>query len=285
MYGEITVAAEIGSNWDSKEGLLETIQQVAEAGAHAFKIQLFKARKLYSVVRAPSICRNLAEYEIPYSCLPDIKTACNKYGLDFWISAFDLDSIAKAAEYATALKIASGDITSPTIINAIAQECESHHIPLIFSDGAATLQEVYATLDIINKYTIPRTVLLHCVSKYPALRDEYNLLSVMELGVEVEELGLSDHTKDSMTAVVGVAQGMTYFEKHIKPNGLKRVSPDTNHSITMSALRLYIDDIKAARSTLGKTEWIMRKGEEGERLWARRGSDGLRPTDGVQEKR
>ncbi len=285
MYGEITVAAEIGSNWDSKEGLLESIQQVAEAGAQAFKIQLFKAHKLYSDVRAPGICRNLSEYEIPYAWLPDITEMTRKYGLGFWISAFDPSSIEKAAEYATALKIASGDITSPYIINAVAQLCEFHHIPLVFSDGAATLQEVYAALDIIHKYTIPQTVLLHCVSKYPALRDEYNMLSIMELGVEVEELGLSDHTKDSMTAVVGIAQGMTYFEKHVKPNNLRRVSPDSNHSITMSALRLYIDDIKAARSTLGKTEWIMRKGEEGERLWARRGSDGLRPTDGVQEKR
>ena len=284
MYDEITVAAEIGSNWDSKEGLLESIQQVAEAGAQAFKIQLFKAHKLYSKVRAPGICRNLTEYEIPYNWLPEIVEATRKYGLGFWISAFDIDSIEKAAEYATALKIASGDITSPTIINAVAQECESHHIPLVFSDGAATLQEVGDALDIIHKYTIPQTILLHCVSKYPALPSEYNLLSAVELGIEVEELGLSDHTKDSMTAVLGVALGMSYFEKHIKPNNLKRNSPDSYHAITISALHQYVSDIKLANAILGRSEWLMRKGEEGERLWARRGSDGLRPVDSVKEK-
>jgi sialic acid synthase SpsE len=108
-----------------------------------------------------------------------------------------------------ALKIASPELNHLPLL----QEASGYGIPLFLSSGVSTLGDIERALSITGRAA---TVLMHCITSYPAPEEEYNvrLLRGLQslLGVEV---GLSDHSLDPLLVpVAAVLYGASVVEKH-----------------------------------------------------------------------
>jgi len=282
--------AEVGSNWkastynESYKLAMSAIIQAANAGATIVKFQIFKADTLYSKMRAPKLWKRFQDYELPLEWLPDLQTQAHDAGVQIWYSVFDPNLIGQVAQYTDGLKLASGDLLYRPLYMEMAAVSEEYQIPMAISTGMANTEEIVLMLeDIVFSAKDEGIYLMNCVSSYPAKAEDYALNSIYDIGIEwADRIGLSDHTMDSLTAQLAVARGYTFFEKHFRPDN-SYFSPDAIVSMTPNGFKQYVQDIKLANQILG----IYRKepvaSETNDRLWARRGSDGLRPTDGVYE--
>ena len=273
------VIAELGSNWQDLNDVLTAVKEVSEAGAHALKIQYFRADTLYSKERALNLYAAAKRYEFLQEWLPIVARECGKHSLDFGASVFSPGDVEILLPYVKFFKIASGDILHRSLIDAVYKTEKQ----VFISTGAATNDEI---LDVVKLY--PDAVMMACVSKYPARLEDYRL----GLGDLVEGvIGLSDHTVDgtlfselyeySALACYALAYGYTFFEKHFRPSSLKNMTPDYNHSVHKVGLHNYIYYLNRVKNLFENRE--LTPEEEKERLWARRGKDGLRPNDEVHE--
>jgi sialic acid synthase SpsE len=108
-----------------------------------------------------------------------------------------------------ALKIASPELNHFPLL----EEAASYALPLFLSCGVSTLGDIERALAITG---VRNTVLMHCVTSYPAPEEQYNV-SVLRmlrsaLGVET---GLSDHSLDPiLVPVAALACGACSLEKH-----------------------------------------------------------------------
>ncbi len=285
------VMAEIGSTWrvDSQERshqlALNAITEAAQAGATAVKVQVFCADSLYSQRRAYRHWLNAARYELPLAWLPEMAELAHRQELVFWASVFAPDLVGQVAPYVDGLKVASGDLTYTLLVDEMVEQANTWHLPLAFSTGAATQDEVGDLLERVHeRYEGPGITLLECVSAYPAHAYDYNLRGGTIFGDTVDEIGLSDHTRDSvLPAQLAVALGYTVFEKHFRPQGADPHNPDYAVAVDGEQLAHYVKALHGARAIVGDWRKYPKPCELDERTWARRGGDGLRPTEDGHE--
>ena len=137
------------------------------------------------------------------------------------------------------------------------------------STGMANEAEIAAAVEMALKHGSGQLALLHCVSGYPAPAAEYNLRSIPMLrqrfGVEV---GLSDHTLGSATAIAATALGATIIEKHFT---LARADggPDCTFSMEPAELAELIESVKTAHAALGVADYQLTQSELGNRAFRR----------------
>lgn len=124
------------------------------------------------------------------------------------------------------IKVASRDITNTLLIDRLRRMS----FPLILSSGLSSYAEISTALHRVYK---SRPTLMHCVSKYPTPPEEANLMRICSLKERFKsfEVGYSDHTKGIDAAIIAVAIGATFIEKHITLNKYDKGS-DHRCSIT-----------------------------------------------------
>lgn len=281
--------AEIGSNWqrpyeaDAYVAACRSIREAAAQGATAVKFQLFRADSLYSKNRAPKQWKRARGYELPLDWLPGLADVAHECGVEFWCSVFAPGLVREAAQYLDAIKVASGDITYTELLITARAASFRRAIPLAVSTGAATEAEVWDVVRLwwkMWRHPAPDFYLFQCVSQYPAGAEQMNLSVVQsEPFQEAHRVGLSDHTLTSTAAMLAVALGYSLFEKHVMLPGTPEDSPDYGHSLTPEQFGYYVKDIQRAESIVGSGRKEPTEAEAGERQWARRGADGLRPVE------
>ncbi|HHQ4671453.1 pseudaminic acid synthase [Aeromonas veronii] len=179
----------------------------------------------------------------------------------FDFSAVDLLELLDCPAY----KIASFELVDLPLIRYAAQTGK----PLIMSTGMANEAEIAAAVDIALKHGNGQLALLHCVSGYPAPAAEYNLRTIPMLrqrfGVEV---GLSDHTLGSATAIAATALGATLIEKHFT---LARADggPDCAFSMEPAELTELVASVNTAHAALGVADYQLTASEQGNRAFRR----------------
>lgn len=280
------VIAEIGSNWkkkdleDSYNHAITSVYAAATAGANAAKFQLFRADSLYSKERAYTNWMNAKQYELPLEWLPDLQKMAHRFGIELWASIFSEDLIDPALLYVDGIKVASGDLTNESLVRAMANASGRVQIPLAVSTGAATYDEIENALEWVGEAHL--VILFHCVSSYPTDPLTLNLRSGLTFAKNkrVHSLGFSDHTLTSEAACLAVALGYSYFEKHFAAEG-SWATPDTVVSASLEKLHQYVTDINKSSYIIGSIHKSVEAGEQSERIWARRGKDGLRPANDV----
>lgn len=276
--------AEIGSNWIGGSGispknmLYDSISQACEAGANAVKLQYFRANTLYSRHRAPDLHARSVEFELPTYLLAYAAEVAAVFGVEFWVSVFDSKLVKDVARYADVIKIASGDLTYLPLRMEVSRAGK----PIAISTGGALDYEIS---DALEYFATEDTTLFYCVSEYPAQPKDFRLGSILKYRGYVDriKIGLSDHTKGSIVAQLAVAKGYTVFEKHFRALDASKKSPDFDVSGDLGELKHYIDSVKSAYEICGGDKKTITAAEAKERLWARRGSDGLRPTEEALE--
>lgn len=156
----------------------------------------------------------------------ELNTYCDKQGVKFMSTPFDLDSVDFLAglnmDY---MKIPSGEITNLPYLRKIAKL----QIPVIMSSGMCTLGDIEAAMNVLTTNGLDESEisLLHCNTEYPTPFEDVNLRAMQTLkqcfGVRV---GYSDHTKGIEVPIAAVAMGAEIIEKHFT---LDRTLPGPDH--------------------------------------------------------
>ena len=281
------------------------VYAAAEAQADAIKFQTFTADEIAADVPIPrgrggaahdawlerlgaqslrDLCRHGG---LPRPWHFELKRLAEMMGLTFLSTPFSLDAARFLVEevQVPALKIASGDLTFTPLL----QYAASTGLPLLLSTGGATLAEVQQALHVITSQAQASTgvVVLQCVSSYPCPPDACNLRAIQTLQQRTlcDAVGWSDHTVDeALVPALAVALGATVIEKHLKL-AEDDTSIDAGHSLAPAQFKRMVEVMRQTAAALGTGEKWPHALEAHDRLWARRGSDGLRPTDAARAGR
>jgi N-acetylneuraminate synthase len=269
------VIAEMSGNHNrSLERALAIIDAIADAGAHAVKLQTYTAdtmtldlREGAFVIDDPTSLwhgRSLHdlydEAHTPWDWHPALFARARERGLACFSSPFD-DTAVDLLEGldAAAYKIASFENTDVALLRRVARTGR----PVIVSTGMASLAEIHQAVATIRSEGNEQIVLLKCTSTYPADPGDSHLRTIPHLreafGVEV---GLSDHTLGIGVPVAAVALGATVIEKHVTLDR-KDGGVDAAFSLEPHELRALVDETKRAHASLGVVRYGASAAEQG----------------------
>lgn len=216
------VVAEAGSahGGDLAQGR-ELIDAAAAAGADCVKFQVIFADEivhpLSGSIALPGGSTPIYERFRALERGPEFYAAllerCRERGVEFLASAFGRRSAALLASLGVkAYKVASPELNHLELLREM-RTLAGQSRPLVLSTGVSRLSDVERALAVSGGCT----VLLHCITAYPAPEEQYNLRLLGSLaavfGVPV---GVSDHSLDPLL-VPGAAllEGACLLEKHI----------------------------------------------------------------------
>ena len=245
------IIAEISSNHNSSiTNAKKLILDAKKYGAHAVKLQTFTPD-------AMTIKSNRSEFKIksglwkgknlwdlyskcstPYAWHKILFDYAKKIGITCFSSPFDAEGVNLLEK----LNIPFYKIASPEIDLAYKTA---------INNGAKNV------------------ILLYCVSKYPAVMEDYNFNNIKILKERYKcKVGFSDHSVDNKVATAAIIAGAEVLEKHIalknQPN-----SPDYEFSLKGVEIKDYITNAKEISSTINKN-YFYRSIEENKNLIFRR---------------
>jgi N-acetylneuraminate synthase len=284
------VIAEAGSNWrmgTTKRDLAmakRLIDVAIESGADAVKFQTYKPETVYvenagkSEYLAESGLKDdikeiFKDLSMPYSMIPELAAYCERGGIAFMSTPFSVSDARAIDPYVRMHKIASYEITHAPLVEYLAKTGK----PLIMSTGCADYDDISWAVNYFKECGGSTLKLMQCTAKYPAPIETINLLAIQDLinrfGVEV---GLSDHSRDPLTAPLGaVAVGASVVEKHFTlHNALP--GPDHSFAVRPEELKSMVLGIRNVEKALGKGQKRVLREEEELRRFAQRGVQAVR---------
>jgi N,N'-diacetyllegionaminate synthase len=248
------VVAEIGNNHDGSVRQAEQlIEAAAEAGADVVKFQthIADAEMLPSAPTPPHF--DEPRYELTKRMeltLDDhlrLKTVAAEHGLVFFSSPFSLEAVELLERVEVpAYKIASGEVTNPPLLEAVAATGK----PVLLSSGMSGLDEVERAADVFREAGSPFLV-MQCTSTYPCPPEQVNLRAMVAMGERLGcPYGLSDHTPGIYTSIAAAALGASVVEKHFTLS--KRLyGPDHHASLEPDELRRLVEGVREVEAALG----------------------------------
>ena len=259
------IIAEAGVNHEGCGNLaLRLVDAAVQAGADTVKFQTFDPAEL-STASAPT-----ADYQAaagqgsvqagmlsrlvgPRDALSQVVAHARTSGIGFLSTPFDIGSARMLVDDLgmERIKVGSGELTNLPFLLALARMDR----PLLLSTGMATMDEVREALGCVvfgriaggsetpslsafaeafasrdAPAVLAQTVVMQCVTQYPAPHDQANLRvmdSYAALGVQP---GYSDHTLGIDIALAAVARGAVVIEKHLT---LDRTAEGPDHKASL----------------------------------------------------
>ena len=274
------IIAEAGVNHEGSMDLAKRlIDEAAEGGAHAIKFQTYKAETIaskdspyyWAITKEPT--RSQFELFKKYDKFwkkeyEELKVYCDKAGIEFMSTPFDVESAKFLNDLMPVFKISSSDITN---FNFIELQC-SFNKPIILSTGASHLWEVQEAVDIIEKRG-NKLCLMHCVLNYPTPNKNANLGMIWDLKQKFPHHvpGYSDHTLPQNMEVIhsSVLLGAAVIEKHFTHD---KTLPGNDHYHAMDKhdLKEFWNRWKTTQELLGSFKLVSLPVEEPARANARR---------------
>lgn len=219
------IIAEAGDNHNgSFELALKLVDKAVEAGADCVKFQTFVTENVISKFAEKAEYQKentgsdesqfdmVKKLELSFEQFREIQKYCQKKGIMFLSTPFDLDSIGFLQEIGIPFwKIPSGEITNLPYLEKIAHTGKD----IVMSTGMCTMQEIEEGLQILQKNGAGKIVLLHCNTEYPTPYSDVNLRAMQTLREKFQvPVGYSDHTKGIEVPIAAVACGASVIEKH-----------------------------------------------------------------------
>jgi N,N'-diacetyllegionaminate synthase len=257
------IIAEAGVNHNGElANALRLVEVAAEAGADYVKFQTFRAEQLVSRAarkadyqvsntgNADPQLDMLRRLELSEADHEAIIAHCEKTGIKFLSTAFDLDSITLLDRLGIPFfKVPSGELTNTPYLRRIGGLGKD----VILSTGMATLADIERAIGTLEAAGTPRhrLTVLHCNTEYPTPMPDVNLRAMRTIreafGVRV---GYSDHTLGTEIPVAAVALGATVIEKHFT---LDKTWPGPDHpaSLEPAELKAMVAAIRNIEVALG----------------------------------
>ncbi len=141
-----------------------------------------------------------------------ISRYCKKINIDWFASAWDLDSLKFLKRYKTKYnKIASAMIKNIKLIEAVSKQKKT----TLISTGMSSMKDVEKAVKIFKKNKC-KFILMHCVSSYPTKEEDLNLRMIGTLKKKFNcEVGYSGHEKSVTPSLYAAVLGATFIERHI----------------------------------------------------------------------
>lgn len=258
------IAEMSGNHAGSKDRAMEILHAAKEAGADCIKIQTYTpdtmtidcSNEYFNINGGTWDGENLYHlYQkayTPWEWQADLKAEAEKIGIDFLSTAFDATSVDFLESINLDFyKIASFELTDIPLIKYVA----SKNKPIILSTGMSSLEEIEAAVKAIKSSGNCQLVLLKCSSDYPAVTDEMNLRTMVDLNKQFNvPVGLSDHSMGSVGVIAAVAMGARVVEKHFCVSR-KVENPDSTFSLEPQEFKKMVEDIRTAELAMGKVKY------------------------------
>ena len=258
------IIAEAGVNHEGSMQIAKRlIEEACEGGADAIKFQTYKANTIASK-NSPAYWDTTKEpissqYEL--FCkhdkfwkkeMEELKSHCDKVGIEFLSTPFDIESAKFLNDLMDVFKISSSDITNKPFIEFIC----NFKKPIILSTGASFLYEIQESVSWIERAGND-LALLHCVLNYPTPDENANLGMILGLKRAFPDkiIGYSDHTlpKDMQVCKHAILLGATIIEKHFT-HDKTMTGNDHYHAMDKNDLTKFKKDIEETFKILGKFE-------------------------------
>lgn len=259
------IIAEAGVNHNGSIDIAkQLVDKAADAGADIIKFQTFKSEKLVSKsahqadyqkknigkLSDDSQLNMLKKLELSEQDHIELMNYCQKKGIKFFSTAFDMDSIDFLHSLNLGLwKIPSGEITNYPYLKKIAQ----YHEPVILSTGMCEIEDISAAMDVLLKYGVKREqiTILHCNTEYPTPFEDVNIRAMQEMRDKFHvSIGYSDHTKGIEVPIAAVALGASVIEKHFTINR-NMEGPDHKASLEPDELKAMVSAIRHIELAMG----------------------------------
>ncbi|WP_086932519.1 N-acetylneuraminate synthase [Agarilytica rhodophyticola] len=256
------VIAEVGVNHNCDIVLAKRMVDQAKAcGADVVKFQAFVAEEEISRYADKAIYQKettgegggqleMAKLlELSHQQLREIKEYCSTVDMPFLCTAFDEPSLYFLVNElkVKAVKVASSEITNHPFLKSIART----GVGIILSTGASNLHEVEAALKVIKNEGARELVLLHCVSNYPAEKEQLNLNAIITMREKFSvPVGYSDHSSGTLAPTVAAALGAVLIEKHFTLDR-NMDGPDHRASIEPEELKEIVANVASTCLMLG----------------------------------
>jgi sialic acid synthase SpsE len=257
--------ADVAANHDGDLGrAIELIHMCAEAGANAAKFQHFKAETIVSdhgfknlggqvshqAKWNKSVFEVYQDASLNHGWTPKLKEACDKAGIDFFTSPYDLPIVDEVDPFVSAYKVGSGDITWLEIIRKMATKAK----PVLLATGASSMEDVARAVDAILPLN-QQLVLMQCNTNYTASLENFrhiqlNVLQCFRHMYPDLVLGLSDHTPGCATVLGAVTLGARAIEKHFTDSNA-RSGPDHVFSMNPQSWKEMVDRTRELELALG----------------------------------
>jgi sialic acid synthase SpsE len=268
--------ADISANHDGNlERAKLLIRLAAEAGADAAKFQNFRAPRIVSEQGFRSLGQQLShqsmwkksvysvyvDASLPWEWTPELKTECDRNGIDYFSTPYDLEAVDMLDPYVSMFKVGSGDITWPEMLLAVA----SKNKPVLLAAGASDIGEVQRAMHVLGEHN-SQVGLMQCNTNYTGSLENFahihlNVLKTFASMFPGVVLGLSDHTPGHATALGAVALGARVIEKHFTDD-TRRDGPDHPFSMTPGAWREMVDRTRELEKALGSPQKFVADNEQ-----------------------
>ena len=258
------IIAEMSGNHDGDLATaLAIVRAVAEAGAHAIKLQTYTADTItidadgpqFRISSAHELWADRRLYDLyeeahtPWEWHAPIFDLANELGILAFSSPFDPTAVAFLEDLnVPCYKIASSEIVDLPLIRLAAATGK----PVIISTGMASVGEIDAAVQAVRGTGNDQIVVLQCTAAYPADPADSNLRGIPVLAETFDTLvGLSDHTMGIGAPVAAVALGACVIEKHVT---LSRAGGgvDSAFSLEPDELAALVRETGTARVSLGQ---------------------------------
>ena len=268
------IIAEISGNHDGSFSKIKRLIDAAKwSGVDAVKLQTFKPelmtlnsnKKRFVVSHKNSKWSKKTLFSLykksytPWEWYLPLKKYCKKKKIILFSSVFDLKSLEFLEDLNfPAYKIASFENNDLNLIEQISKKKK----PIIMSTGMASFKEIKNAFNKIKRHLSKKNIaLLKCTSSYPAPFHDSNLSTIIDMKKKFKcEIGLSDHTIGTISAVAAVTLGATIIEKHICLN--KKTGIDSFFSSTPQEMKKLVNETKLCFKSRGKIFYGASKSEK-----------------------
>lgn len=244
------IIAEIGGNFIDLETGKMLIDQAAECGADAVKLQTYRADTISSKdamfdQENTGVCSQyeyFKKFELSEEMHQKIFDYAKEKGLDCFSTPSHYSDVEMLERIgADVYKIGADDATNLPFLEKIAKLNK----PIILSTGMCTLEEVREAVKVILGTGNRQLAVLHTVGNYPTSAEEVNLKVIETYKREFPDLtiGYSDHTLGVFSCICAAVLGAEIVEKHFTYDK-NADGPDHMLSATKDELKYMVDRIR-----------------------------------------
>ena len=263
MKDRIFIIAEVGINHNGDIDIAKKlIDEAHKSGCDAVKFQkrtidvVYSKEDLDKYRESPWGTTNREQkngLEFGYKEYEEIDSYCNKIGIDWFASAWDLESQDFLKQFSLKYnKIASAMLTDRELLEMVSLEGKYTFI----STGMSTLYQIEEAISIFNEVKCPFE-LMHCNSTYPMNPEDANLRMIKGLkNIFVCDVGYSGHESGIIISCAAAALGATSIERHITLDRTMYGS-DQAASLEIHGLEKLVQYVRTIETALGENKKIV----------------------------